>query len=131
MAGEKLGEEKKKPGAKAQMLARFATSLSAGLAAEGQRRAKEGYSGAGFAAAFDTGITGLKDFTEKLDAATSAELDKLGFSSIDQSIKGEVAKNNSLQSALDIQLGFKAGQAMSGKDPEVDSSKLFDGKLEF
>ncbi len=30
MAGEKLGEEKKKPGAKAQMLARFATSLSAG-----------------------------------------------------------------------------------------------------
>mgnify|MGYP003113140998 FL=1 len=131
MAGEKLGEEKKKPGAKAQMLARFATSLSAGLAAEGQRRADLGYGGAGFASAFDTGITGLKDFTEKLDAATSAELDKLGFSSIDQSIKGEVAKNNSLQSALDFSLGMKAGQAMSGKDPEVDSSKLFDGKLEF
>jgi hypothetical protein len=131
MAGEKLGEEKKKPGAGAQMLARFATSLSAGLAAEAKRRGSLGLSGAGFASAFDTGITGLKDFTEKLDAATSAELDKLGFSSIDQSIKGEVAKNNQLQSALDFSLGMKVGQAMSGKDPEADTSKLFDGKLEF
>tara|TARA_R100000654_G_scaffold10365_7_gene23121 strand:+ start:535 stop:915 length:381 start_codon:yes stop_codon:yes gene_type:complete len=126
-----MADENKKPGAGAQMLARFATSLSAGLAAEGNRRSKMGLSGAGFAAAFDTGITGLKDFTEKLDAATSAELDKLGFSSIDQSIKGEVAKNNQLQSALDFSLGMKVGQAMSGKDPEADTSKMFDGKLEF
>ena len=132
-----MADENKKPGAGAQMLARFATSLSAGLAAEGKRRGELGYSGAGFAAAFDTGITGLKDFTEKLDAATSAELDKLGFSSIDQSIKGEAAKNNQLLSALQLP-GMSSGQdetfgqqIKSGNFKEADTSKLFDGKLEF
>jgi hypothetical protein len=86
-------KEKKKVGSGGQMFARFASSLAAGLEAEGTRRAKAGRSGAGFASAFSSGIGGLKDFTEKLDAAGAAELDKMYFKSIDAGLDNEKTNN--------------------------------------
>lgn len=86
-------EENKKVGSGGQMFARFASSLASGLAAEGKRRSDMNLSGAGFASAFGSGIKGLKDFTEKLDAAGAAELDKMYFESIDAGLANEQTNN--------------------------------------
>lgn len=94
-------KEQKKVGSGGQMFARFASSLAAGLEAESARRAKMGLSGAGFASAFSSGIGGLKDFTEKLDEATAAKLDKMYFESIDAGLANEKTNNLSQLNLFD------------------------------
>ena len=86
-------QREKKVGLGGQMFSAFATSLASGLEAEGKRRAERGYSGAGFASAYSSGIKGLKDFTGKLNEANAAELDKMYFKSIDDGLANEEANN--------------------------------------
>ena len=90
---EEPKEEAKKVGLGGQMFSAFATSLASGLEAEGKRRAERGYSGAGFASAYSSGIKGLKDCTGKLNEANAAELDKMYFKSIDDGLANEEANN--------------------------------------
>lgn len=62
----------------------FAESVAAGLQAEGERRAKLGLSGSGFAAAFGAGASEIIDFGKLQKAKRkSAMIQKLGFAPAD------------------------------------------------
>lgn len=128
----KLPEEpnKKLPGKNAQMFARFASSLAAGLQAEGARRAAKGLSGAGFASAFSSGVQGLTDFTAKLDDAMASDLDRMFFKSIDDTVANEEAKNtDGLREYFSDDLQVKVGEIMGEKKEE--EAPDFSGDLEF
>jgi len=126
-------KEEKKVGLGGQMFSAFATSLASGLEAEGKRRAERGYSGAGFASAYSSGIKGLKDFTGKLNEANAAELDKMYFKSIDDGLANEEANNLAhLDLAEQIQQGLTETFAALGiaslfQRNKQDDTSDFDG----
>lgn len=73
-------------------LGNFAKSLAAGLEKEGERRSKKGLSGAGFAAAFSSGIEGLTDYTDMLQGNAAP-----GEVLFDAAMKSAEEKNKKLE----------------------------------
>jgi hypothetical protein len=71
----------------------FAKAVAAGLEAEGRRRGKLGFSGAGFAAAFSSGIEGLTDYTDMLQGNAAP-----GTVLFDAAMKSAEDKNKKLES---------------------------------
>ncbi len=105
---------------RATMFAGAVEAFAAGIQAEGERRAKLGLSGAGFAAAFGAGASEVIDFA-KLQRARrkSAMVQKLGFTPADAQTDAALIQSlDALTTALGKQNQAVAPRPMSTDDPD-------------
>ena len=98
----------------------FAESVAAGLQAEGERRAKLGLSGAGFAAAFGAGASEIIDFGKLQKAKRkSAMVQKLGFAPADAEADAALIESlDALTTALGKQNQTVAPRPMTTDDAD-------------
>ena len=118
---KKARQEKRQRKAEGVMgaIGSFAEAVAAGLQAEGERRAKLGLSGAGFAAAFGAGASEIIDFGKLQKAKRkSAMIQKLGFAPADA--EADAALIESLD-ALTTALG-KQNQSVAPRPMPTDDA---------
>lgn len=96
--------------------ASFASALAAGLEGEGKRRDKLGLSGAGFAAAFKSGVQPLIDFNAQMNVDAQQKVKQLGFVSI----------SNALQAEKKINEGVSNAVASGPQSPTTEEVNVFD-----
>lgn len=105
--------------------ASFASALAAGLEAEGQRRAKLGLSGAGFAAAFKSGVQPLIDFNAQMNKDAQQKIKQLGFVSLSGALEAEKKKNEAVSSAVESAMPSPTEQEQDPfAPPTMDAARL-------
>jgi len=105
--------------------ASFATALAAGLEAEGKRRESLGLSGAGFAAAFKSGVQPLIDFNAQMNVDAQQKIKQLGFVSISNALEAEKKKNEGVSNAVE-----SAMPAPPLQEQDPFASPTMDSRLE-